>query len=98
MSFQEFKFNCFCVGGRHHSATTNIIGNEISKGRKIKIRVSSDCNRKIFSVITQYFGDNTIAIESLGEFSISIGTKTCEAAKKAKKTAINVLNESWESV
>ena len=26
MSFQKFKTNSYCVGGRHQSATKNIVG------------------------------------------------------------------------
>ena len=41
MSFQRFKSDSYCVGGRHRSATTNIYGDITSKGSKVLIGYSS---------------------------------------------------------
>ena len=51
MSSKKFKTISYCVGGRHHSSTTNITG-DISINEKTGIKVnlligrSSICNRK----------------------------------------------------
>ena len=34
MSFQKFKSDSYCVGGRYRSATKNIYGDIFSKGSK----------------------------------------------------------------
>ena len=42
LSFQKFKSNSYCVGGRHHSSTINIVGElpfNKKTGRKIKLLV-----------------------------------------------------------
>ena len=52
MNFQKFKFNSFCVGGKHYSSTKNIAG-EITiikkTGKEIKLLVGKCliCNRKV---------------------------------------------------
>ena len=46
MSFQIFKSDSFCVGGRHRSSTKNIYGDITSKGSKVLIGYCSICNRK----------------------------------------------------
>ena len=46
MSFQKFKSDSFCVGGRHRSATTDNYGNLTSRGTKVLIGYCSFCNRK----------------------------------------------------
>ena len=51
MSFQKFKTNSYCVGGKHRSSTKNIAG-EITfnkkSGKEIKLLVGlcEVCNRK----------------------------------------------------
>ena len=37
MSFQKFRSDAFCVGGRHRSATTKTGGNITSKDTKVTI-------------------------------------------------------------
>ena len=37
MSFQKFKTESYCVGGRHRSGTTNIVGDITCEGNKILI-------------------------------------------------------------
>ena len=46
MSFQKFKSDNFCVGGRHRSATKNNYVDIPSKGSKVLIGYCSICNRK----------------------------------------------------
>ena len=69
MSFQKFKFISFCIGGRHHTSTTNIVGDiTISKkfGKEIEILTlrCSNCNRKISMTVS----DNVILREGLQNF------------------------------
>ena len=44
MSFQKYKSDSYCVGGRHRSATTNIY--ITSRGSKVLIGYCSICNSK----------------------------------------------------
>ena len=46
MSFQKFKSDSYCVGGRHRSTTIKIYGDMTSKGSKVLIGYCSVCNRK----------------------------------------------------
>ena len=51
MSFQKFKINSYCVGGRHDSSTSNITGDiTINKksGKEVKLLVGqcSICKKK----------------------------------------------------
>ena len=46
MSFQKFKSDSYCVGGRHRSATVKIYGDITTKGSKVLIGFCSICNRK----------------------------------------------------
>jgi len=85
MSFQKFESNSFCVGGKHHSQTTNIKGDVTSNGRKMLIGKCSICNRKKSMLVS----DNTIKAEGLGKFFKNLGKAS---AKAGKKLATNVLN------
>ena len=64
MSFQKFKTDSYCVGGRHRSATLKIHGDITSKGGKVLIGYCSVCNRKKSMTLS----DNTIKAEGLGSF------------------------------
>ena len=46
MSFQKFKSDSHCIGGRHHSATVKNYGDITSRGSKVIIGYCSICNRK----------------------------------------------------
>ena len=46
MSFQKFKSDSYCVGGRHRSSTVETYGDITSKGSKVLIGYCSICNRK----------------------------------------------------
>ena len=69
MSFQKFETDSYCVGGRHKSATQNIVGDiSIIKktGRKVKLLAGKcvTCNRKKTMIVS----DNVIQAEGLGDF------------------------------
>ena len=84
MSFNKFKSDSYCVGGRHRSATVKIYGNITSKGSKVLIGYCSICNRKKPMTVS----DNTIKKEGLGSFFKILGKIS---AKAGKKLANNVL-------
>ena len=74
MSSQSFKTNSYCVGGRHHSSTTNITG-DISiiekTGKEVKLLIGrcSISKRKASMVVS----DNVIRAEGLGDFFKDLG-------------------------
>ena len=78
MSFQKFKSDSYCVGGRHRSATVKIYGDINSKGSKILIGHCSVCNRKKNMTVS----DNTIKAEGLGDFFKKLRKVSSKAAKK----------------
>ena len=84
MSFQKFKSDSYCVGGRHKSATKNIYGDLNSKGNKVLISYCSVCNRKKSMTVS----DSTIKAEGLSSFFKNLGKIS---AKAGKKLATNVL-------
>ena len=69
MTFQKFKSDGFCVGGRHRSTTTKIYGNITIKGNKVLIGYSSNFIRKKSMTVS----DNTIQAEVLGDFFKNLG-------------------------
>ena len=46
MSFNKFKSDSYCVGGRHRSATVKIYGDITSKGSKVLIGYCSILTEK----------------------------------------------------
>ena len=84
MSFQKFKKDSYCVGGRHRSATVKIYGDITSKGSKVLIGYCSICNRKKSMTVS----DSTIKAEGLSSFFKNLGKIS---AKAGKKLATNVL-------
>ena len=84
MSFNKFKNNSYCVGGKHYSATTNIRG-DITQNKKTGAAVKllrgtcSTCKRNKSLIVS----DQTIQAEGLGDFFRGIG-------KAAKITASHV--------
>ena len=76
MSFQEFQSDSYCVGGRHPSATKNIVGDiTINKktGKEVKLLVGKCvlCDRKKTMIVS----DNVIEAEGLGGFFKNLGRK-----------------------
>ena len=89
MSSQKFKTNSYCVGGRHHSSTSNITGDiTINKktGKEVNLLVGKCviCNRKKMIV-----SDNVIQAEGLGDFFKNLGKISAEAGKKLAKNVIS---------
>ena len=69
MTFNKYKTESYCVGGRHRSATKNIYGDITSKGSKALIGYCSVCNRKKSMTVS----DDTIKAEGLGDFFKNLG-------------------------
>ena len=69
MSFNKFKNNSYCVGGKHYSATTNI-RQDITQFKKTDMRVKQlggtcvTCKRNKSHIVS----DQTIQAEGLGIF------------------------------
>ena len=69
MSFNKFKNNSYCVGGKHYSATTNIRG-DITQNKKTRAPVKlkrgtcSSCKRNKSLIVS----DQSIQAEGLGNF------------------------------
>ena len=85
MSFQKFKSDSYCVGGRHRSATINIYGDITSKGSKLLIGYCSVCNRKKSMTVS----DKTIKAEGLGSFFKNLGKISAKAGKKLAKNVLS---------
>ena len=85
MSFQNFKSDSFCVGGRHKSATVKIYGDVTSKGSKVLIGYCSVCNRKKSMTVS----DDTIKAEGLGDSFQNIGKKGLNVSKKMSKHVLS---------
>ena len=84
MSFQKFKSDSYCVGGRHRSSTTKTYGDKTSEGGKLLIGYCSICNRKK----TMTVSDNTIQAEGLGDFFKKLGKKGLNVSKKMAKNVL----------
>ena len=89
MSCQKFKSSSFCVGGRHQSATKNIVGDiTINKktGKEVKLLVGKCvvCDRKKTMIVS----DNVIQAEGLVDFFKNLGKVSSKAAKKLAKNAL----------
>ena len=86
MSFNKFKNNSYCVGGKHYSTTTNIRG-DITQNKKTGAAVKllrgtcSTCKRNKSLIVS----DQTIQAEGLGDFFRGIG----KAAKNVGKKILN---------
>ena len=83
MSFNKFKSDSYCVGGRHRSATVKIFGDITSKGAKVLIGYCSICNRKKSMTVS----DNTIKA-GLGDFFKNLGKKGLNVSKKMAKNVL----------
>ena len=90
MTFQKFKTDSYCVGGRHRSATKNIVGDiSINKktGKEVKLLVGKCmiCDRKKAMIVS----DNVIQAEGLGSFFKNLGKISSKAGKKLAKNVIS---------
>ena len=78
LSFQNFKSDSFCVGGRHRSATTKIYSDITSKGSYVLIGYCSICNSNKLTTVS----DNTIQAEGIGSFLKKLGRISAKVGKK----------------
>ena len=85
MSFQKFKSDSYCVGGRHRSATVNFYGDITNKGSKVLIGFCAKCQRKKSMTVS----DNTLEAEGLGDFFKNLGMISAEAGKKLAKNVLS---------
>ena len=90
MSVQKFKSDSYCVGGRHKSATKNIVGDitiNIKTGKEVKLLVGKCviCDRKK----TMIFSDNVIQAKGFGDFFKNIGKKGLTITKKMAKNVLS---------
>ena len=90
MSFNKFKTDGYCVGGRHKSGTKNIVGEiTINKktGKEVKFLVGKCviCNRKK----TMIASDNVIQAEGVGDFFKNLGKISAKAGKKLAKSVLS---------
>ena len=88
-SSQKFQSDSYCVGGRHKSGTTNIVGkirNIKKTGKEIKLLVGKCmvCNRKKSMIVS----DNVIQAEGLGDFFKNLGKKGLNVSKKMAKNVL----------
>ena len=86
MSFNKFKSNSYCVGGKHYSKTSNIVG-DITQNKKTGAPVKllrgtcAVCKRNKSLIVS----DQTIQAEGLGDFFTGVG----KAAKNVGKKILN---------
>ena len=78
MSFQKYKRDSYCGGGRHRYATKTIYGDITSKVSKVLNASCSICNTKK----SMTGNDNTIQAEGLGSFFKNLGRISAKAGKK----------------
>ena len=90
MSFNKFKTDGYCVGGRHKSGTENIVGEiTINKktGKEVKLLVGKCVifDRKKTMIVS----DNVIQAEGLGSFFKNLGEISAKAGKKLAKNVLS---------
>ena len=90
MTFNKIKTDSYCVGGRHRSATKNIVGDiTINKktGKEVKLLVGKCriCDRKKTMIVS----DNVIQAEGLGDFFKNLGKKGLNILKKMAKNVLS---------
>ena len=98
-SSQKFQSDSFCVGGRHKSGTTNIVGeirNNKKTGEEIKLLVGKCviCNRKKSMIVS----DNVIQAEGLGDFFKNLGKKGLNVSKKMAENVLKNPGRALENV
>ena len=90
MKFRKLKTDSYCVGGRHRSATKNIVGDiTINKksGKEVKLLVGKCviCDRRKTMIVS----DNVIQAEGLGDFFKNLGKKGINVSKKMAKNVLS---------
>ena len=86
-SFNKFKTNSYCVGGRHYSGTINIRGVASAKGTKMS--KGSCALRKRNQSMT--ISDATTEAQGLKDFFKSVGKATVNFGKKVANNPVGVL-------
>ena len=84
MSFQKFKTDSYCVGGRHRYSTKNNFGDTISEGSKVVIGYCSVCKRKKSMTVS----DNTIEAKGVRGLFKNLGKKGVNVSKKMEKQTL----------
>ena len=90
MSFQKFKSDSYCIGGRHKFPTKDIVGDitinkKTSKDVKLLVGKCVICNRKKTMIVS----DNVIQAEGLGDFFKNLGEKGLNVSKKMAKNVLS---------
>ena len=90
MSFQKFNSDSYCVGGRHKSATKNIVGDiTINKktGKEVNLLVGKCviCYRKKTMIVS----DNVAQAKGLSNFFKNLGKKGLKVSKKMAKNVLS---------
>ena len=90
MSFQKFKSDSYCVGGRHKSGTKNIIGEvtvnkKTGKDNKLRVGKCLICDKRKSMIVS----DNVIQAEGLGDFFKNLVKKVLNVSKKMAKNVLN---------
>ena len=83
----KFKTNSYCVGGRHYSGTSNIIGAITSNGTKMLRRSFTKCRRNKSMTVS----DATIEAEGLKDFFKIVGKATVNFGKKVANNPARAL-------
>ena len=83
MSFQKFKSNSYCVGGKHYSQTINIYGDtkynkKTQKPIKMLKGTCAKCNRNKSQIVS----DQTIEAEGLKDFFKNVAKAAKNVGKK----------------
>ena len=85
MTFNKFKTDTYCVGGRHRPATVKVYGDVTSKRSKVLIGFCSVCHRKKSMTVS----DDTLKAEGLGDFFKNLGKKGLNVSKRMAKNVLN---------
>ena len=88
MSFNKFKNNSYCVGGKHYSATTNFHGGLTNrKNTMVKLLrgFCTTCKRNKSLIVS----DQTINGKRLRDFFEHLGKAAGSAAKNVGKKILN---------
>ena len=84
MSFQNFKSDSFCVGGRHRSSTKTFMVIQLLKVLKYFFGYCSICNRQKSMTVS----DNTKIGEGLQDFSKEPSKKRPNISKEMAKNVL----------
>ena len=87
-AYAKFKNNSWCVGGRHYSGTSNIIGDITQNKNRTPIKLlkgkCTKCNRNKSMTVS----DKTIEAEGLKDFFKHVGKAALKATKSVGKKVL----------